>query len=454
MRFTDIEGVLIEPRHLMSNISLEKHLLKEPKTAKQLMQALQISPQSLYRLLNASHQKILKIGKARAMRYAHKRPIRNLGQEWPVYRVNEQADVHLAGQLVAIYPHHFVWRDALTVSDTIYDSLPWFLWDVRPQGFMGRAFNQEHQDLSLPVRLEDWSDDDVMAALLRDSSVLASHWLIGEASHIDFDHERQWVLSLISGDRASLRTTYLFHVNSTIKQEAPTSTAAGMQPKFGLLIKEKNQVVELLIKFSPPINTANGQRWSDLLISEHIALQTLKSYGVATAESDIVQTGGRTFLEVVRFDRASCLGRRGMVSLEAVSNEFIGHKKDWDEQASSLLALKKISQHDYQTIIQVFAFGRLIANEDMHNGNVSFFLANDFSLSLAPVYDMLPMRFAPTTHGEVVERAIKIAQPTPLTQVIWPMAWRWAKTYWQKVSNDVRISESFRAIAQQYVANI
>ena len=52
---------------------------------------------------------------------------------------------------------------------------------------------------------------------------------------------------------------------------------------------------------------------------------------MAAAESAIVSTAGRMFLEVVRFDRTSCLGRRGMVSLDAVSNEFVDHNKAWDE---------------------------------------------------------------------------------------------------------------------------
>ena len=90
----------------------------------------------------------------------------------------------------------------------------------------------------------------------------------------------------------------------------------------------------------------------------------------------------------------------------------------------------------------------------MHNGNISFFLADDFSLSLAPVYDMLPMCFAPTTHGEVVEREIKIAQSTPLTQNIWPIVLAWAKDYWLQVSTDLRISEPFRIIARQYLAKL
>lgn len=434
----------------MSRLSLERLLTGGAQTAKTLMQALQLSQPTLSRLLKSQSAQIVKIGQARASRYALRRSIRDLGQEWPVYRVNGQAQVHFAGQLMAIYPHYFVWRDALTGTDEVYESLPWFLWDVRPQGFMGRIFNQEHQDLALPARLEDWSDDDVMTALLRDSSVLAGHWLIGAQSHIDFERERQFVLGLVEGDRVSMRKVYPFHVDRTIKQEAPASSAAGMQPKFSLLVKEHHHIVELLIKFSPPLNTPNGQRWSDLLRAEHIALQVLNSYGIAAASSEFVQTGGRAFLEVTRFDRASCLGRRGMVSLEAVSNEFVGHKKEWDAQAQSLSALGKISAQDYQAILHVYAFGRLIANEDMHNGNLSFFLADDFSLTLAPVYDMLPMRFAPTTHGEVVARPVKIAQPTVLTQSVWPTVLVWAKAYWRQVSQDSQISEPFRRLAQQY----
>ncbi len=100
---------------------------------------------------------------------------------------------------------------------------------------------------------------------------------------------------------------------------------------------------------------------------------------------------------------------------------------------------------------KVFAFGKMIANEDMHNGNLSFFLGEDFSLSLAPIYDMLPMRFAPNTHGEVVERDIKPTQATPLTQDVWPEVSAWAQYYWQQVANDGRVSTEFKAIAKAYL---
>ncbi|MDQ8208272.1 HipA domain-containing protein [Coraliomargarita sp. SDUM461003] len=51
--------------------------------------------------------------------------------------------------------------------------------------------------------------------------------------------------------------------------------------------------------------------------------------------------------------------------------------------------------------------GELIANTDMHWGNLSFFLPEQSPYPLAPVYDMLPMRFRPSSTGEVIERTFE-----------------------------------------------
>lgn len=438
---------------MTASTTLLQLLAKQPHTAKELTQLLQISQPTLSRLLKAQPQ-IIKIGKARATQYAFKRAVRSVGNQWPVYRINHQAHIELAGQLTAIYPHGFVWHDTLTNSDILYEGLPWFLWDIRPQGFLGREFKQIHIQLGLPERLPDWQDDDVLLFLLKFGFVQPSNFIIGDESRVSLARLQKDVWQPAPDDGlAQTRALYGQEAGKVVRQDVARSSAAGEQPKFSVFVVENQQVLELLVKFSPPLNTANGQRWSDLLIAEHLALQTLQQYGVAAAHSAIVQTGGRTFLEVIRFDRTPYLGRKGMVSLDAVSNEFIGHNKAWDEQAATLLTLKKISPQDYQTMLQIFAFGKLIANEDMHNGNLSFFLDEHFKLSLAPVYDMLPMRFAPNTHGEVVERDIKLAQATPLTQAVWPMVCEWAARYWLAVSVDERVSEEFKAISRGFIDN-
>jgi hypothetical protein len=427
-------------------------LAKQPQSAKELTQQLNISQPTVSRLL-AKQPEVIKIGQARATKYALKRNVRNMGYQWPVYRIDEQAHIALAGRLIAVYPQGFVWHDALTSTDTLYEGLPWFLWDIRPQGFLGREFKQIHQQLGLPERLPDWHDDDVLVFLLKFGFVQPSHFIVGDDSRLSLNRLQKDVWQPAADDGlAQTRALYGQEASKVVRQDVARSSAAGEQPKFSVFVVENQQVLELLVKFSPPVTTANGQRWSDLLIAEHLALNTLQHYGVQAAHSAIVQTEGRTFLEVVRFDRTPCLGRKGMVSLDAVSNEFVGHNKAWDEQAVSLFKLHKINEQDYQTILKVFAFGRLIANEDMHNGNLSFFLGEDFSLSLAPVYDMLPMRFAPNTHGEVVERDIKLSQATPLTQTLWIEVGTWAQYYWQQVANDGRMSAEFKAIAKAYLS--
>lgn len=427
-------------------------LAKQPQSAKELMQSLQLSQPSVSRLLK-TQANIIKIGQARATKYALKRNVRNMGYQWPVYRIDEQAHIALAGRLIAVYPQGFVWHDVLTSTDTLYEGLPWFLWDIRPQGFLGREFKQIHQQLGLPERLPDWHDDDVLVFLLKFGFVQPSNFIVGDESRLSLNRLQKDVWQPDADDGlAQTRALYGQEAGKVVRQDVARSSAAGEQPKFSVFVVENQQVLELLVKFSPPVTTANGQRWSDLLIAEHLALNTLQHYGVEAAHSAIVQTEGRTFLEVVRFDRTPCLGRKGMVSLDALSNEFIGHNKAWDEQAASLFKLHKISHQDYKTILKVFAFGKLIANEDMHNGNLSFFLGEDFSLSLAPVYDMLPMRFAPNTHGEVVEREIRLSQATALTQAVWPMANEWATYYWSTVSVDARISDEFKGIAKAYLS--
>ncbi|MCW1777683.1 hypothetical protein NB693_25720 [Pantoea ananatis] len=102
------------------------------------------------------------------------------------------------------------------------------------------------------------------------------------------------------------------------------------------------------------------------------------TYGIAAAESELLESDGRVFLQSTRFDRTPVLGRRGFVSLAAVD-------RPWAHR------------------LVVGTFGALIGNNDMHLGNAG--LMGDLPLALAPIYDMLPMAFRPAASGEVVERA-------------------------------------------------
>lgn len=57
-------------------------------------------------------------------------------------------------------------------------------------------------------------------------------------------------------------------------------------------------------------------------------------------------------------------------------------------------------------------FGQLIAYTDMHDGNLSF-VPGQPGPWLAPVYDMLPMLYAPQRGVELPERAFTPRLPLP-----------------------------------------
>jgi hypothetical protein len=62
----------------------------------------------------------------------------------------------------------------------------------------------------------------------------------------------------------------------------------------------------------------------------------------------------------------------------------------------------RLSQKDAQDVSDIAQFGRLTGNNDMHSGNASVFVTGQTladiakgQYELAPVYDMLPMRWRP-----------------------------------------------------------
>ncbi|CAM3642203.1 HipA domain-containing protein [Rahnella bruchi] len=109
-------------------------------------------------------------------------------------------------------------------------------------------------------------------------------------------------------------------------------------------------------------------------------------------------------------------------------------------------------------IEQIYAFGKLIANSDMHQGNLSFIdPAIDplkQALSISPVYDMLPMAFAPTNAGAMRRETVPLTLDPLVSKEKWLNAQRWAREFWQKVESDTAISVEFRQLASGMLAQV
>jgi hypothetical protein len=394
-------------------------------------------------MLQGARAEVAVLGRGRSTRYGLYRRIRELPPDLPVHRVSQDGAIERIATLMTIAPGRF-WFDDLEQprASREFESLPWFITDMRPQGYLGRLFPLRYEDLSLPDRVVDWNEDHALYALARRGEDLAGNLVVGEESHA------RWLALanelLAEGDRPA---AYAERAEQTLQGRIAASSAAGEQPKFTATVgASPGQARHVLVKFSPPLSTATGQRWSDLLLAECLAGEILRAHGHAAAQTEYLTDGTRAYLQISRFDRVGAAGRLGLVSLGALDDEFVGERLGWPQAGAALLRLGLIDAGDARELRWLSAFGSLIANTDMHLGNASFLYEGGPRFHLAPAYDMLPMLYAPLRE-ELPARNFTMPAPTPAAADQWQAAVPAAHAFWQSLSADERASGQFREIA-------
>lgn len=381
-----------------------------------------------------------------------------MGSSWPLYRVDADAQLERIGVLHALaYQQQGM---ALTMEqdapalregefavgkDAVYPSLPWWLDDQRPQGFLGRALVKSLSPvLHLPQNILSWQRDDVLQVLLSAGNDAIGGWVLGE-------YNAQQVLRSIRQptpaiSRCDRPKRFAELAEQALAGELVGSSAGGEQPKFLTRVEDADGVAQhCIVKFTERMGSPAAQRWADLLRCEHIALEVLCEYGFPAAQSEIVEGGGRVFLQTTRFDRNAAGGRYGLVSLAAFDGAYLGMGgASWWQVAPRMQQLGWLSAKDSHRLSVIGWFGELIANTDMHFGNVSFYLNDQKPLCLAPVYDMLPMLYRPSIQGEIVERNFSPVLALPEQRVFHQEAMVMAQDFWQRVGCDNAVSPDFK----------
>ena len=160
----------------------------------------------------------------------------------------------------------------------------------------------------------------------------------------------------------------------------------------------------------------------------------------------IYEVQDRLFLESLRFDRTGEYGRLPLISLQAIDNEFSGIGSGWLSVSKELHRLGLISWQHLYDIAVYWGFGRLIYNTDMHLGNVSF-LIDGSGFSLAPIYDMCSMGFAPKSTGEIPPYAFALPDinaPLAFVDKTIPMIKQMAQEFWRKVAESELVSSELK----------
>jgi len=439
-------------------------LLREgPQPARALYERLGVSQPTLSRMVAQLGVSILRFGKARQTQYALRRKI-GAHEEFPLFRVSATGNLEQWGILHPVMPESYLVETLANHAGEprmdFHQGLPWYLQDMRPQGFLGRAFARFHGPLlGLPTDPNRWNDDQTLLVLANTGHDCPGNLLVGEEAASIYQTGALFTaadrnLPPVPADQRLQK--YPEFARLALAGEVVGSSAGGEQPKFDIEILHDGQPVHVMVKFSAPQDNAATRRWRSLLICEHLAFQALNGMLPASHSHLLeVKTGGaahQLFLEVPRFDRIGERGRRGVASLKALDDEFAGLVADWPRIAAVLVQSGQLDETTYLQVQKLFAFGVLIGNSDMHPGNLSFFVddvtkpAPEFTL--APLYDMLPMSLAPRPSGQIPD-----ALPMPKIGINPPLeVWRemlpLARNYWRQVSAHPGVADDVKQMAQ------
>lgn len=402
-----------------------------PQTAAELARRLGKSQPTLSRLLRELSTEVVALGQGRATVYALPKPLLGLPARQPLLWVHADGRVEAWGELTALQGGK-VHVQAKGIN-TVFDGLPWFLTPLRPSGFLGRAIAHQLAPQGFASNPELWPLEQVLfaATTLPDSpGALQLGTGISAATQLP--------TLTADADLDGLAAAAAF--------TAPAgSSAGGEQAKF--LAREPDGH-GALVKFSPPRGTPFGERWHDLLVAEHLALSVLAEHGVAVATSRLVHTASRTYLVSRRFDRIGHAGRRHVVALDAFHAAFVGGpRQHWAATCQVLAHQRRVPAETPAQAQALLHFGRLIGNTDMHFGNLSLCVEPaDVAAGrgrLAPVYDMLPMRWRPDVYNG--DFGLDTFEPDALA--LQSAARPLARAFWARCADQSIFSMAFRMLA-------
>lgn len=354
----------------------------------------------------------------------------------PIHRVLHDGTVEELGE----------WRDdsrtlslvregfpLLGAGEHVLAHLPWPFWDMCPSGFLGRRFAPSLPALALPADPRLWTAADCLRVLANAGADLAGNLLIGDDSVRRF---REW-----RHDPREVGVLLEEVLASAMVSDAPSSLG-GERPK---LLGSTADGRGYLLKFSPPLWTPQGQRWSDLLHTEAHCARVLSKHGVRSVRAIAGSTRGRTTLHVERFDRLRGRGRVGACTLQWLAVDRWGDAALPAPEVVARLANEGVLQGEAaETCARVHAFSAAIGNNDAHLGNYGLVFDERGQASLAPIYDVTPMVFAPR-HDELPDAHVT---PAPAADA---RVRDWVADLAAFVRADESISDDFRTLWLRHV---
>ena len=416
-----------------------------PTSSSELQQVTSLSQPQLSRYLKKLKNQIIRMGKGKNTRYAYLREFPQVGSEVSIYQVKENGEYKKTGTLYPIMPKGFYWEAEDAKQSRFFDDLPYFLNDLRPAGFLGRIIPRTYPDWEFPENIQLWNAEATLRYLTNFGVDLIGDLIVGDKAVQKFISSTFQIIE--TNTVTNEVELYEELARGVEKYGLPGSSAGGEHPKFLTIRLSDN--TQVIVKFVLNAQNPKTERRLDLLRAESIASSIL-STPATIAPTRIIEGRLYTFLEIVRFDRVRPHGRKGVISLLSLDAEFIGSGASWSIVGKKLLDKEIITRDIADEIEFREYFGSFIGNTDMHSGNMSLFFEEEKVKGITPVYDMLPMMYAP--RQEYIDTGvITISPPKPQTITLWKKALELAVGYWQRIQITEGFSASFIEIARNNV---
>lgn len=429
------------------SLSLREYLERGAASSKEIQTATGLSQTSVARQLRGMGDSVVKLPGGRTPKYALTRNAFGGDDKLPLGMVDAHGNTVLVATIRPLAHGGFFVEPAIGMpsvllgerGDGFYEDLPYFLFDLSPQGFIGRQIAEEMASLSadFPNDPRRWNTDHIGRYLVSNGDDLPGNFKFGQQA---ISRVRRKPVAYTAKDYPAL-------ADSVMSGDIPGSSAGGEQPKFTVYCGECS--AHVIVKFSPLGDNDVARRWRDILITEFHATEAIQGKNFPAVDARLIEMDGRLFMESQRFDRAGEYGRMSMISLQAVDAEFVGLGSNWPQVMRELHKKELISQQHLFDVEYLWCFGRLINNTDMHLGNLSLAIEGDV-FRLLPLYDMCSMGFAPRGGGEVRPYSFVPVDDRDVACSSFPSTVKaMAYDFWERVAGDERISAEFKDFLQR-----
>ncbi|MBV8124948.1 MAG: HipA domain-containing protein [Paucibacter sp.] len=421
---------------------IERALRLGQRTASELQNSLEVSQPTLSRTIRQlATVTMFRVAGDRTPRYALLRPLPlGLSPRQKIYRYLRTG--HIAPFADVEFLVGGATLERIDGIARLYEGLPPYIAFAAPSGFLGRQLAHEAaRTQGFPASLKDWGDDHRVAYLFTMGLNLPGNLVFG-----DMPLQREMQLLGLAPTPEGEKLEHYVGMATALRGATYGSSAGGEQPKFLWVTERMGHVI---VKFAKL-----GSRMAELLPLEHLALRALGDVDVPASKTQLLAAGDYVFLEVQRFDRVGRSGRIGMLSAGAVDDEFFGLRDSWPEFAARCEHARYLTAEDARRVDVMAAFSELIGNSDRHFENISVLIGEDGEYtSIAPAYDILPMRYASIGGG--LDPELTPIQPNVGTigakPEVWSRAAKAAEQFWRAAMTETLeapLSREMRDLAQ------